>query len=179
MSFARILAQASELCFERNTISSGEMASPKRAFAKLPRPSIAVSPKREPAAWARALPSLEWRPLAWARPAAGHTVFLYLVVMDCLMYGSTLFKVWGLWNAWKFVVIELNEWFWYELGMRFKWDSWYQRDMVMIWKYKSLFVLREGWVGIDLLGIGLPSYVEKRPKTWEAHVSLNLVERGL
>ena len=30
-----------------------------------------------------------------------------------------------------------------------------------------------------LLGIGLPSYVEKRPKTWEVHVSLNLVEREL
>jgi len=33
--------------------------------------------------------------------------------------------------------------------------------------------------GSLLLGIGLPSYVEKRPKIWEAHVSLNLVQKGL
>jgi len=32
---------------------------------------------------------------------------------------------------------------------------------------------------VRLLGIGLPSYVEKRPKIWEAHVSFNLVEKGL
>jgi len=30
-----------------------------------------------------------------------------------------------------------------------------------------------------MLGIGILSYVEKRPKILEAHVSLNLVERGL
>ena len=37
----------------------------------------------------------------------------------------------------------------YEMDMRFKWDGWYQRDMVMVWWYKSVFVLQEGWVGID------------------------------
>ena len=31
--------------------------------------------------------------------------------------------------------------------------------------------------GSYLLGIGLLSYVEKRPKIWEAHVLLNVVER--
>jgi len=41
----------------------------------------------------------------------------------------------------------------YVVGLRFYWYCW-------------------------LLGIGLPSYVEKRPKTWEVHVSLNPVERG-
>jgi len=30
-----------------------------------------------------------------------------------------------------------------------------------------------------VLSIGLPSYVEKMSKTWEVHVSLNLVEKEL
>jgi len=59
----------------KNYLALGEMTSPKREFAKLPRPLFAVSPKREPAAWARALLLPEWGLLVWVRPAADHTVF--------------------------------------------------------------------------------------------------------
>jgi len=38
----------------------------------------------------------------------------------------------------------VNDRFWYELGMWFKWDGWYQRDMVMIWN-TNLY----SWFGKD------------------------------
>jgi len=87
---------------------SGEMASPQRAPANSPRATVVVSPKRESATWARLLISYKRRRLAWARPAIGHAVFLRLVVMDCLINGSTRFKIWGLENAWKSVVMKLD-----------------------------------------------------------------------
>jgi len=102
---------------------SGEMASPKRAPANSPRATVVVSPKRESVVWARVLLSLKRGRLAWARTTAGHAVFLCLVVMDCLINGSTLFKVWGLWNAWKSVVMKLDWCVGVILACEFIWDG--------------------------------------------------------
>ena len=35
--------------------------------------------------------------------------------------------------AWVLWFMDCGWWVWYELGMWFKWDGWYQGDMVLIW----------------------------------------------
>jgi len=64
---------------------SGETASPKWELAKSCRDTVAVSPKRESTAWARALLSPERRLPAWARPSSGSCSFPYMNVVGCLI----------------------------------------------------------------------------------------------
>ena len=50
--------------------------------------------------------------------------------------------------AWVMWFMDCGWWIWYELDMWFKWDGWYQGDMVLIWN-TNIFTVWEGWVGMD------------------------------
>jgi len=82
-----------------------EMASPKQAFAKPPKPSIAILPKRESAAWARTLLSPEQGLLAWARSAARHIIFLTWLLLSVRFIGFLYLKYEACeyaWNIWGY-----------------------------------------------------------------------------
>jgi len=56
-----------------------------RELAKSPRVTVAVSPKRESTAWARALLSPKRGLPTWAKPSSGSCYFPYMNIVGCLI----------------------------------------------------------------------------------------------